>query len=168
MIPPAGPFSRLFLDKTFTGDLNGVSKGQMMGAGTAVEGSAAYVAFEVVTGTLDGRHGTFILQHAGTMRKGAGTLHVTVVPDSGTGDLVGLTGTDDDHHRGQTAFVRISNIPWTRRHDRRDGFSCSWSPRHRLPARLGWTRLRRQIVWWIAALVLGGTYIAVLGPGIRR
>jgi hypothetical protein len=91
--PAAGPFSRLFLDKKFTGDLDGVSKGQMMGAGTAVEGSAAYVAFEMVTGTLDGRRGTFILQHTGTMRKGAATLHVTVVPDSGTGDLVGLTGT---------------------------------------------------------------------------
>ena len=91
--PAAGPFSRLFLDKKFTGDLDGVSKGQMMGAGTAVEGSAAYVAFEVVTGTLDGRHGTFILQHTGTMRKGGATLQVTVVPDSGTGGLVGLTGT---------------------------------------------------------------------------
>jgi hypothetical protein len=91
--PAAGPFSRLFLDKQFKGDLDAVSKGQMMGAGTAVEGSAAYVAFELLTGTLSGRPGSFVLQHTGTMRKGAATMHVTVVPDSGTGDLVGLSGT---------------------------------------------------------------------------
>jgi uncharacterized protein DUF3224 len=90
--PAAGPFSRLFLDKQFKGDLDATSKGQMMSAGTAVEGSAAYVAFELVTGTLSGRAGTFVLQHAGTMRKGATTMVVTVVPDSGTGDLVGLSG----------------------------------------------------------------------------
>lgn len=88
----AGPFSRLFLDKQFRGDLDGTSKGQMLGAGTAVEGSAAYVALEVVTGTLSGRRGAFILQHTGTMKRGAPTMTVTVVPDSGTDQLVGLEG----------------------------------------------------------------------------
>ncbi len=88
----AGPFSRLFLDKQFHGDLDGTSKGQMLGAGTAVEGSAAYVALELVAGTLGGRRGSFILQHTGTMKKGAPTLIVTVVPDSGTDQLVGLAG----------------------------------------------------------------------------
>ena len=91
--PAAGPFSRLFLDKQFHGELDGASTGQMMAAGTAVEGSAAYVALELVTGTLAGRRGSFILQHAGTMRKGAPTMIVTVVPDSGTEQLAGLTGT---------------------------------------------------------------------------
>lgn len=90
--PAGGPFSRLFLDKQFHGDLDASSKGQMLAAGTAVEGSAAYVALEIVTGTLGGRRGSFILQHAGTMRKGAPTMVVTVVPDSGTDQLTGLEG----------------------------------------------------------------------------
>ena len=90
--PAGGPFSRLFLDKQFQGDLEAKSKGQMMAAATAVEGSAAYVALELVTGTLNGRHGSFVLQHTGTMAKGAPTLTVTVVPDSGTDQLTGLSG----------------------------------------------------------------------------
>ena len=87
-----GPFGRLFLDKQFHGDLEGSSKGQMLAAGTAVEGSGAYVALELVTGKLNGKQGSFILQHRGTMRKGAYVLSVTVVPDSGTGELAGLAG----------------------------------------------------------------------------
>jgi hypothetical protein len=78
-----GPFGRLFLDKQFHGELSATSKGQMLGAGTAVEGSAAYVALELVTGTLNGKKGSFILQHKGTMRKGVYEISVTVVPDSG-------------------------------------------------------------------------------------
>jgi hypothetical protein len=88
----AGPFGRLFLDKQFHGDLNASSKGQMLAAGTAVEGSGAYVAFELVTGALNGKKGSFILQHKGTMRKGAYFLSVTVVPDSGTDELAGISG----------------------------------------------------------------------------
>ncbi len=87
-----GPFGRLFLDKQFHGDLSATSKGTMLGAGTGVEGSGAYVALELVTGTLDGKQGSFILQHKGTMRKGAYDMSVTVVPDSGTDELVGLAG----------------------------------------------------------------------------
>jgi hypothetical protein len=88
----AGPFGRLFLDKKFHGDLEATSKGQMMGARTAVEGSAGYVALELVTGTLNGRRGSFILQHSGSMTKGVATMTVTVVPDSGTDELIGLAG----------------------------------------------------------------------------
>jgi hypothetical protein len=87
-----GPFSRLFLDKRFHGDLDGASKGQMLGAGTAVEGSAGYVALELFTGTLNGRPGSFILQHNGTMTKGVPAMNVAVVPDSGTDQLTGLAG----------------------------------------------------------------------------
>lgn len=87
-----GPFGRLFLDKQFHGDLNAASKGQMLAAGTAVEGSAGYVALELVTGTLNGKRGSFILQHKGTMRKGVYALNVTVVPDSGTDELAGIAG----------------------------------------------------------------------------
>jgi len=87
-----GPFSRLFLDKQFHGDLEATSKGQMLGAGTAVEGSAGYVALELVSGTLNGRRGTFILQHTGSMSKGVPAMTVAVVPDSGTDQLTGLAG----------------------------------------------------------------------------
>jgi hypothetical protein len=83
---------RMTIDKQFHGDLEGTSKGQMLTAGTAVKGSAGYVAIEKVDGKLHRRNGTFIFQHSGTMTRGAPQLSVTVVPDSGTGDLVGLTG----------------------------------------------------------------------------
>ncbi len=86
---------RMLLDKQFHGDLEATSKGQMLAAGTAVKGSAGYVAMEQVSGTLHGRTGTFVLQHSGTMNRGEPQLSVTVVPDSGTGRLVGLTGKMD-------------------------------------------------------------------------
>lgn len=89
----AGPFGRLFLDKQFHGPLEGTSKGTMLAFRTEVEGSAGYVALELVSGTLDGRRGTFVLQHSGIMQRNAPSLTVTVVPDSGTGDLKGLSGT---------------------------------------------------------------------------
>ncbi len=89
----AGPFGRLFLDKKFHGDLEAVSKGQMMGAQTETQGSGAYVALEQVTGTLAGKKGSFMLMHNGTMRKGGDfVLNVSVVPDSGTGELKGISG----------------------------------------------------------------------------
>lgn len=95
-LPPddsaAGPFGRLLLDKKFQGDLAGVSKGQMMAAQTAVEGSAAYVAFEQFAGTLGGKRGSFTLQHRGTMQAGDYKMDITVVPDSGTDELKGLSG----------------------------------------------------------------------------
>jgi hypothetical protein len=84
--------SRMSIDKQFHGDLEGTSKGEMLSAVTATKGSAGYVAIERVLATLQGRTGTFVLQHTGTMTRGALQLSVTVVPDSGTGQLVGLTG----------------------------------------------------------------------------
>ena len=84
---------RMTLDKRFHGELDATSRGQMLAAGTAVNGSAGYVALERVTGTLGGRSGTFILQHSGTMTRGAPQLTISVVPDSGTDQLVGLAGT---------------------------------------------------------------------------
>ena len=83
---------RLTIDKQFRGDLTGTSKGQMLSALTPVKGSAGYVALEVVTGTLAGRAGTFVFQHSGTMNRGVAALTLRVVPDSGTGELTGLTG----------------------------------------------------------------------------
>lgn len=88
-----GGFSRLSLDKQFTGDLVGTSRGQMLAASTEVEGSAGYVALERVSGTLNGRTGSFILQHNGTMSGGTQEMRITVVPDSGAGELTGIAGT---------------------------------------------------------------------------
>jgi hypothetical protein len=83
---------RLSIDKQFHGDLEATSRGQMLTAGTEIEGSAGYVAIERVRGTLHGRRGTFALQHSGTMARGAPSLTIRVVPDSGTGELTGLSG----------------------------------------------------------------------------
>jgi hypothetical protein len=95
---------RMALDKIFSGDLDASSKGQMLAVRTAVDGSAGYVAMECVTGTLHGRRGTFALQHSGSMTQGAQSLSISVVPDSATGELAGLSGTlaikivDGQHH----------------------------------------------------------------------
>src|ERR1700722_7705881 len=84
---------RMLLDKQFHGDLEATSKGTMLAAGTGAKGSSGgYVALEIVTGTLKGRSGTFVLQHSATMNRGVPNLSVTVVPDSGTGQLTGLAG----------------------------------------------------------------------------
>jgi hypothetical protein len=83
---------RMLIDKRFSGDLEATSKGQMLAVRGSAEGSAGYVAMELVTGALAGRAGTFVLQHAGTMERGAQRLSITVVPDSGTGELEGLAG----------------------------------------------------------------------------
>jgi Protein of unknown function (DUF3224) len=83
---------RMSIDKKFHGDLQGTSRGEMLAISTSVEGSAGYVAMEVVSGTLNGLTGTFALQHSGTMTRGAPQLMVTVIPDSGTGQLLGLSG----------------------------------------------------------------------------
>jgi len=84
---------RVVLDKTYSGELTATSQGVMIGARNAKQPtSAGYVAIERVTGTLAGRAGTFILQHNGIMNRGTPSLEVTVVPDSGTGELAGLSG----------------------------------------------------------------------------
>ena len=96
--------ARMLLDKQFHGVLEATSKGEMLASRSAVQGSAGYVAMEQVTGTLDGRTGAFVLQHSGTMMRGEPSLSVTVVPDSGTEELTGLSGAmkidivDGQHH----------------------------------------------------------------------
>ena len=87
------PLGRLTIDKQFHGDLEGTSRGEMLTAGSpTVKNSAGYVAVERVSGTLHGKRGTFALQHIGVMTRGEGKLTITVVPDSGTGDLTGISG----------------------------------------------------------------------------
>jgi len=98
---------RMSIDKQFNGDLEGTSKGQMLTAGTDVKGSAGYVAMERVTGTLRGRSGSFTLQHTATMNRGVPQLSITVVPDSGTGQLAGIMGKFDikiDHGKHSYEF----------------------------------------------------------------
>ena len=87
------PVGRMSIDKQFLGDLVGTSKGQMLMASSSThKDSAGYVAIEKVTGTLNGRRGSFYLQHNGVMTRGVGELTITVIPDSGTDQLVGLRG----------------------------------------------------------------------------
>ena len=83
---------RMSIDKTFTGELDASSKGEMLTAMTSVAGSAGYVAIEQVIGSLSGKQGSFVLQHFGTMDKGKDRLILEVVPDSGSEGLSGLTG----------------------------------------------------------------------------
>jgi len=83
---------RVLLTKKFQGDLEATSSGQMIGARSEVKGSAGYVAIERVTGSLDRRSGSFVLQHFGVMTRGTGELKVSVVPDTGTGELRGIAG----------------------------------------------------------------------------
>ena len=95
--PPSGAaehagIGRMSLDKQFHGDLEAASQGEMLAFRSSVQGSAGYVAMETVRGTLHDRSGSFVLQHSSTMTRGAPEQSISVVPDSGTGDLVGLAG----------------------------------------------------------------------------
>lgn len=90
---PAEGLGRFSIEKQIHGDLEGVSKGEMLTAGDVKKGEAGYVAIERVTGELNGKRGSFALQHIATMDKSGLTLHVTVVPGSGTDQLQGIAGT---------------------------------------------------------------------------
>lgn len=83
---------RMLLDKRFEGDLVATSLVEMLYARPSMQGSGGYVAIEQVTGTLHGKQGSFVFQHSGSMAHGGQQLSITVVPDSGTGDLAGLSG----------------------------------------------------------------------------
>lgn len=98
LTPHPGPegapdFGRQGIHKVFHGDLDGTCEGEMLSVMSDAKGSGAYVALDRFTGTLGGRHGSFMLMHHATMTRGAPALSVTVVPDSGTGELAGLSGT---------------------------------------------------------------------------
>ncbi len=83
---------RMSIDKQISGDLTASTQGQMLSAMTGTKGSAGYVAIEKVSGTLNGKSGSFVLQHTGLMNRGEASLSIVVVPDSGTGELAGLAG----------------------------------------------------------------------------
>jgi hypothetical protein len=93
--------------KQFQGDLQGTSTVHMLTAATGVERSGAYVAVERISGTLHGRRGSFVVQHNGTMTRGTPHLTITVVPDSGTGELAGLAGTMQIRIAGSEHFYEL-------------------------------------------------------------
>ena len=90
--------NRNMVRKQFCGDMVGRSEAQMVAAYTATPGSAGYVAIEHFTGSVGGRSGSFVLQHHGLMEKGDAELKVTIVPDSGTGELAGILGSLEIHN----------------------------------------------------------------------
>jgi len=98
---------RMSIEKRFQGDIEGTSKGLMVMAGTAVQGSAGYVALEKITGSVAGLSGTFYLQHSGLMNRGVGELTILVVPDSGTDELTGLWGSLDIKIEGGKHFYEF-------------------------------------------------------------
>lgn len=115
---------RMSIDKLFRGDLEARSQGEMLSAATEVKGSAGYVAIERVTGVLQGRTGAFTLQHNGTLKRGAPQLTVSVVPDSGTDELAGLTG----NMKIPSGSTRMrSNTRWenNNRDARTEKFQCN-------------------------------------------
>lgn len=115
MVPQAddtADVGRMTLDKTFLGDLEASSIGQMIAVRTPTEGSAGYVAMERVTGTLGGKKGSFALQHFGTMNRGKQHLRIEIVPDSGTDGLAGISGTlDIIIEKGAHSYVLDYTLP---------------------------------------------------------
>ena len=101
---PDAKIGRMSIDKTFEGGLAGTSQGEMLSGGSPAEGSAGYVAIERVTGTLNGKSGSFLLQHSGTMTPQAQEATITVVPGSGTGELRDLQGAMTIEIRGGQHF----------------------------------------------------------------
>ena len=98
--------NRNVVRKEFSGDVAGMSEAQMIAAFTGTPGSAGYVAIEHFTGSVGGRSGSFVLQHSGVMSKGDAQLTVTIVPDSGTGELAGISGMlEIDNDEGQHSYV---------------------------------------------------------------
>jgi hypothetical protein len=83
---------RMLLDKQYHGELEATGKGQMLSAGSPAKGAGGYVAIEKVTGKLNERTGSFVLQHTGTMANNVPQLTITIVPESGTGQLEGIAG----------------------------------------------------------------------------
>jgi hypothetical protein len=110
--PPAEGLARFSINKQIHGDLEATTKGEMFSGGDPKQGAAGYVAIEVVTGTLAGKHGSFALQHTATMDKGAFKMSVTVVPGSGTGEFKAIAGTFTIHiDKGQHSYDFEYTLP---------------------------------------------------------
>ena len=90
--PTVPEIGRMLLDKQWSGDLAGQSVVEMLTFMTPTQGSAVYVAIEVVQATLGGKPGSFAFFHAGISERGEQRLTYEVILDSGTGELTGLSG----------------------------------------------------------------------------
>ena len=119
-IEPEAPFleqdglklNRNVVLKQFSGDMAGSSEAQMIAAFTGTPGSAGYVAIEYFTGSVGEKSGAFALQHSGTMNRGDAQLTVTIVPDSGSGELTGISGTlEIDNEEGEHSYVLDYELP---------------------------------------------------------
>lgn len=102
-----GKHGRMSIAKTFHGELEATGEGEMLTAMTDVKGSAVHVAIERVTGTLNGKKGSFALHHRGIMNDGGQQLSVSVVPDSGTGELQGISGEMNIQIEGELHFYEF-------------------------------------------------------------
>ena len=100
--------NRNLVTKEYSGDVIGSAEAQMLAAYTGAPGSAGYVAIERFTGTVHGKSGSFVLQHSGLMNKGEGQLTVTIVPDSGTGELTGISGALEIHIEDGKHFYTLN------------------------------------------------------------
>jgi len=110
--PPAEGLGRFSINKQIHGDLEATTKGEMYSGGDPKQGAAGYVAIELVTGTLNGKHGSFALQHSATMDASGLKMTVVVVPGSGTGDLKGISGTFTIHaDKGQHSYDFDYTLP---------------------------------------------------------
>ena len=98
---------RMSLDKEFHGDLEAISKGEMISLMTETKGSTVYAAIERVTGKVQGRKGSFALHHTGIMTRGEPELVIKVVPDSGSGELTGITGSMTIKIEGKNHFYEF-------------------------------------------------------------
>ena len=109
--------ARMSIDKHFHGSLDAKSTGEMLAFRSSIDGSAGYVAMEMVRGSLGGRSGSFVLQHSSTMTRGVAEQSITVVPDSGTDALAGLSGrmvidiAADGAHAYRFEFTLPDNAP---------------------------------------------------------
>jgi hypothetical protein len=110
--PPAEGLSRLTINKQIHGDLEATTKGEMFAAGDYKKGAAGYVAIEVVTGTLAGKHGSFVLQHTAILDPSGLKMTVIITPGSGTGELQGITGTFAIHNdKGDHSYDLDYTLP---------------------------------------------------------
>ncbi|MGA2831477.1 MAG: DUF3224 domain-containing protein [Terracidiphilus sp.] len=110
--PPAEGLGRFSIDKQIHGDLEATTKGEMISGGDPKQGMAGYVAIEIVTGVLGGRHGSFALQHSATMDQNGAKMTVVVVPGSGTGELKGIAGIFTIHvDKGQHSYDFDYTLP---------------------------------------------------------
>ncbi len=100
-------FGRMSLNKTFEGPLSGLSVGEMLTARTEVESSAGYVAIERFEGELNGKKGSFVLQHFGVMHDGKNKLILEIIPNSGQGELSGISGKMDISRDGSTHLYTL-------------------------------------------------------------